>query len=187
MPRAFALFILSLVVGIGCTSGPALPSEAESRAAFALRGADLSGLEAALRREIEATGLTTPAMVCNPPDDGACLTLLGHRYTVIEEAQGRLQARVESLHPVCAEVTVVSRSTRNEDLRVGVNTCDPGRRGDTISARDGVTINGFQLGRGVYSLTSGDFHPGISIERAFTLGNADASMRLYFFTDGSLP
>lgn len=187
MTRTLALFILSLAAGIGCTSGPALPSDAESRAAFALRAADLSALEAALRREIEATGLKTPAMVCDPADDAACLTLLGHRYSVIEEAQGRLQARVESLHPVCAEVTVVSRSTRNEDLRVGVNTCEPGRRGDTISASDGVTVGGFRLGRGVYSLTSGDFHPGISVERTFTLGNADATMRLYFFTDGTLP
>jgi hypothetical protein len=38
-----------------------------------------------------------------------------------------------------------------------------------------------------YSLAEGDFHPGFAVERTFTLGNATTTMRLFFFTDGTVP
>lgn len=187
MTHALGLSFLLLVVGIGCTSGPSLPSEAESREAFALRSAELSALETALRREIEATGLVAPADVDAPADEATGLTPLTQRSRAIDAAQARLQTQLTSMHPVCAEVTVVSRATRAEELRASINTCDPGRRGDTIDPSEGVAVSGFQVGRGVYSLAEADFHPGISVERTFTLGDADATLRLFFFTDGTLP
>jgi hypothetical protein len=187
MTHSRALLVLLVVAGLGCTSGPSLPSEAESREAFELREPELVALEAAIRRAIEASGLVRPAMVCDPVDDTVCLMLLGQRHHIIQESEEELQARVSSLHPVCAEVSVVSGATRIEDLRVGVNTCDPGRRGDSVEPEDGVVVSGFHVGRGVYSLAEGDFHPGFAVERTFTLGNATTTMRLFFFTDGTVP
>ncbi|MBK7151486.1 MAG: hypothetical protein IPH72_06940 [Sandaracinaceae bacterium] len=183
---AFSILLL-LLAGIGCTSGPSLPSEAESREAFALRAAELSALEAAVRREIETAGLAVPADADAPADEATGLTPLTQRYRAIEAAQARLQTLLTSMHPVCAEVMVVSRATRAEELRASINTCDPGRRGDTVAPSDGVAVSGFQVGRGVYSLVGSDFHPGIAVERSFTLGDATTSMRLFFFTDGTVP
>ena len=76
MTRAPAFSILLLLAGIGCTSGPSLPSEAESREAFALRAAELSALEAAVRREIETAGLAVPADADAPADEATGLTPL---------------------------------------------------------------------------------------------------------------
>jgi len=187
MTHARALYLLLVVASGGCGNDPSLPSEDEAREAFAHRSSELTELEAALRREITTVGLDSPAAVCSPPDDPACLTVLGQRYRGIEEAQAHLQVLLTRVQPVCAEVTVTSSATRNEDLRASINTCDPGRRGDSVEPSGGVPVSGFQVGRGVYSLAGGDFHPGIAVDRSFTLGNARASMRLFFFSDGTLP
>lgn len=176
-----------LLIALGCNDAPELPSEADARAAFALRAEGLSALETALRSEVEATGLDEPRATCAPPDDDACLTALRARDSAVEAARDRLRGRLGAMHPVCAEVTVVSGATGFDPLRAAVNTCDPGTRGDRVEPASGVTIDGFQVGRGVYFLSDADPHPGISVERGFTLGDANATMRLFFYTDGAVP
>lgn len=91
------------------------------------------------------------------------------------------------MQPICAELSITSVSRKSLDLRASINTCEPGRRGDSVAPANGLPIGEFRVGRGVYFQKHNAFHPGIAVERAFTQRDAKASIVLYFFTDGTTP
>lgn len=181
--RRLLVFVF-VTAASSCDKGPSLPDEADARRAFETRSAELRALETALRTEIGQSGLARERPVCDPPDDPVCLTSQRARDTLVAAGQGRIQRRLDALGAVCAEVTSTSGSGAL-DLRASVETCEPGRRGDSIAPSDGTTIDGFRVGRGVYSRRDHVFRPGIAVERRFTVGDANASIVVFLFTDGA--
>jgi hypothetical protein len=179
--------LLLVVAGAvsGCGQKPSLPTEEEARAAFYKRDDKIKRIEEALKKEIAEARLSIAPPACVPPDD-ACLAVLRARDQAISAGQKRLLAVVTEQGVACAEIVVSSRARATEVLATRVDTCPPGKRGDSIAPTDrekGKTLGDYVVGRGVYFKGDNVMHPGIALHREMQDGDAATKIDIYFFTD----
>ena len=178
--------VLLLAVTVsGCGRKPSLPTEEEARAAFYKRNDKIKRIEDALRKEIADARLATAPPACVPPDD-PCLAGLRARDQAITAGQKRLLAVVTGEGVACAEIVVSSRARAAEVLAARVDTCPPGKRGDSIAPTDpekGKTLGDYVVGRGAYYKSDNVMHPGIALHREMQDGDTSTKIDLYFFTD----
>ncbi len=166
---------------LGCGQSPPAPTEAEARAALEERKDRVSRIEEVVRASIREAALDQPRPDC-ATGDGECLAKLRAREGAIKESQKKLAGALQGSDIACADIAV-STPKVGEELVWRVATCPPGRRGDSVAPKDGVSVGDVRLGWGVYFKRDQRMRRGVSVERTFEDGEATAQIEVFFFLD----